>query len=72
MTMAWYRSETRPWLDAAQDLELVAQHHDLDLLGLAPSEDQHHEREHAAHGEVGEPPQRGTETVGLTHGEGAT
>jgi hypothetical protein len=63
--------EAGPRLVAAQDLELVAQHQDLDLLGPTAPEGQHHEREHAANGKVGERPQLGAETVKLAHGEAA-
>jgi len=66
------RLEAGPRLPAAQDLELVAQHQDLDLLGPATPEGKHHEREHATDGEVGERPQLRMETDGPAHGEGAT
>jgi hypothetical protein len=56
---------------APQDLELVAQHRDLNLLGPAVPHHEHDEREHATDGEVGERSQAGTETIGLAHGEGA-
>jgi len=46
--------EAEQQLPAAQDLELVAQHQDLDLRGPATPEEKHHEREHAANGKVGE------------------
>jgi hypothetical protein len=49
----------------------MAQHQDLDLVGLAAPEEQHHEREHATDGELGERPQLRTETNGLAHDEGA-
>lgn len=61
------RLETRPRLLAAQDLKLVTQHQDLDLLGLAAPEDEHHEREYAAVAEVSERPESGTEMIGLAH-----
>ncbi len=63
--------EARSRLVAAQDLELMAQHQDLDLLRLAAPEDQHHEREHAMDSEIRERPQLGTERNGLGHDEGA-
>ena len=62
--------EVGPRLVAAQDLELVAKHQDLDVFGPAGPEDQHHERERPPHDEVGERPQLGTDTVGQAHGEG--
>ena len=65
------RLEAGPRLLAAQDLELVAQHQDLDLLGAAATKDEHHEREQSTDDEVGERPQVGTEKIGLAHGEGA-
>ena len=54
---------------AAQDLKLVAQHQDLDLLGLAAPEHQHHERQHPADGEVHQRPYFGIETISLAHGD---
>ena len=59
-----------PRLLAPQDLELVAQHQDLDLLGVARSQDEQDEREHSTDGEVGERPELVTGTIGLSHGEG--
>jgi hypothetical protein len=58
-------------LGAAQDLELIAKHQDLDVLGPTGAEDHRHEREHSTGDEVGERPQLGRETVGLAHGERA-
>ncbi len=62
--------EARSRLVAAQDLELMAQHQDLDLLGLAAPEDQHHEREHATASEIRERPTvgNGEEWAGARRG----
>lgn len=49
-------------------LELVMEHEDLDLLGLAGA---HDERQHASDNEVEERPQLGTETIEQTLGDGA-
>jgi hypothetical protein len=63
------RLEARPRPVAAQALKLVAQHQDLDLLGLAAPEHQHHDRQHAADGEVDERPYFGKKTISLAHGD---
>ena len=73
------RTEPRPigfaegWLRlvATQDLELVAQHQDLDLLGPARSEEEQEEREDPPNGKVDERPKLVTGSIGLSHGEGA-
>ena len=73
------RTEPRPvgWLEAwprlvaTQDVELVAQHQDLDLLGPARSEEEQEEREDPPNGKVDERPKLVTGSIGLSHGEGA-